>query len=281
MKIFVIGASGYIGKNLFDVSSSTFNTIGTSSSGSSGLLKFVLNQPQDFDYNLIDVGDVVLLAAAISAPDRCASDPEYARAVNVTGTVEFIENACAKGANVIFFSTDAVYGEQAFPITEATPANPSGDYAVMKHQVESYFLGYNQFKSIRLSYVFSKHDKFTSYLVNCARSNEEAELFHPFCRAFIHRDDVIEGVLSLAMRWYDFPFNVINFGGQTVVSRIDYAEIVQSCHFPNLSFRVVQPSDEFFKNRPRIIAMDSDVLVQLLGRRQRSVNNALQMEFGH
>ena len=66
----------------------------------------------------------------------------------------------------------------------------------MKSEVEKRFLGNPFFKTIRLSYVFSREDKFTKYLVGCAQRDEEAELFHPFYRAIIHRDDVVEGALS-------------------------------------------------------------------------------------
>ena len=110
----------------------------------------------------------------------------------------------------------------------------------MKHEVEMRFQGNPSFKTIRLSYVFSREDKFTDYLIGCASRNEEAELFHPFYRAIVHRDDVVDGALALAQRWDEFPQQVINFGGPEVLSRIDFAECLKRVALPNLRYRVTR-----------------------------------------
>ena len=97
----------------------------------------------------------------------------------------------------------------------------------MKCEVEQRFSGNASFKAIRLSYVFSREDKFSRYLTGCAERNEEADLFHPFFRAIVHRDDVVDGALALAAHWDDFPEQVINFGGPQVLSRIEFAECLR------------------------------------------------------
>lgn len=73
---------------------------------------------------------------------------------------------------------------------ETAACNPAGEYAAMKREVEQRFSDNASFKAIRLSYVFSPEDKFSRYLAGCAERNEEADLFHPFFRAIVHRDDV-------------------------------------------------------------------------------------------
>ena len=45
-----------------------------------------------------------------------------------------------------------------------------------------------------------KEDKFTTYLKNCATSGEIADIFDPFDRAVIHRDDVIQGVINISKK---------------------------------------------------------------------------------
>jgi nucleoside-diphosphate-sugar epimerase len=243
------------------------------------LLALDLKAPSNFDYDLIEVGDVVLLTAAISAPDICAREHERAWAVNVTGTSAFITNVIEQGARVIFFSSDTVYGERKEPFDELTPCKPAGEYAVMKHEVEQRFAGNAGFKAIRLSYVFSREDKFTRYLVGCAQRNEEAELFHPFCRAIVHRDDVVAGALALAQRWDETPEQIINFGGPQVLSRVEFAECLREVHLHNLQFRVTEPDEAFFHNRPRVIAMTSPVFARLLGRSPHSLCEAARLEF--
>jgi nucleoside-diphosphate-sugar epimerase len=157
--------------------------------------------------------------------------------------------------------------------------NPAGEYAEMKREVERRFSGNASFKAIRLSYVFSREDKFSRYLAGCAERNEEADLFHPFFRAIVHRDDVVEGALALVARWDEVPEQVINFGGPQVLSRVDFAECLREAHFNGLRFKVTEPGADFFKNRPRVIAMTSPVFARLLRRPPRTLREAARLEF--
>lgn len=149
----------------------------------------------------------------------------------------------------------------------------------MKSEVEQRFAEDPSFKTIRLSYVFSRDDKFTRYLSSCAERDEEAELFHPFYRAIVHRDDVVEGALALAQKWDDFPQQKLNFGGPQVLSRVEFAECIRQTALPSLKYRVTEPDETFFKNRPREIAMHSPILPKLLGRPSRSLVEAAKIEF--
>ena len=279
MNILVVGATGYIGSRILLAVRELCDVIGTSSTGQGGLHRLDLCTPSEFNYELLRGVDVTLLTAAISAPDICAREHERAWAVNVKGTSEFIANVIARGGKVIYFSSDTVYGEENNSFDERSNSNPAGEYAEMKHEVEKRFLGNPLFKSIRLSYVFSKEDKFTKYLCGCAERNEEAEIFHPFYRSVIHRDDVVEGALALASRWDEFPQQVINFGGPEVLARTEFAEILQQTVLPRLRFRVTEPEAKFFENRPRVIAMRSSLLPKLLGRPARTLLEAVNFEF--
>lgn len=278
-KKFVIGASGYIGSKLFDSARRFGHAYGTSSSGSNNLMYLRLDDCSFFEKLPVDSGDIIFLAAAISAPDVCVCEREHAWTVNVTGTTSFIQSAINRGARVIFFSSDTVYGEREVEFDEKTACNPAGEYAEMKHEVEQRFAGKSSFKAIRLSYVFSREDKFSRYLAGCAERNVEAELFHPFFRAIVHRDDVVEGALALAKHWDEVPEQVINFGGPQVLSRVDFAECLRDVHYHGLRFNVTAPSADFFKNRPRIIAMTSPVFAKLLGRLPRTLREAALLEF--
>ena len=279
MQLLIVGASGYIGESLLKSAKSVCNACGTSSNNETKLLSLHLEQSDDFNYGLIQPADVVLLLAAISSPDICAREHERAWAVNVTGTSKFIAEALARGARVVFFSSDTVYGERKDKFDERTVCKPVGEYAVMKNEVERRFSENPSFKSIRLSYVFSHEDKFTRYLAGCAQRNEEAEVFHPFSRAVVQREDVVDGALALAQRWEEFHQRVLNFGGPEVLSRIEFAECLQRTVLPNLRFRVTEPDEAFFENRPRIIAMSSPLLSKVLGRPARTLGEAARIEF--
>lgn len=275
----IIGASGYIGKSLYTLAKELSVACGTSTTGTNNLIPLRLEVPDKFDYGFVQDSDTVLVAAAISAPDICSREHDRAWKVNVTGTSSFISRIIAKNARVIFFSSDTVYGERADELDETAVCNPLGDYAIMKHEIENRFIGNPGFKSIRLSYVFSTEDKFTKYLRGCAARSEDAEIFHPFYRAVIHRDDVVQGTIALAQRWDEFPQDVINFGGPNVISRIEYTEALRNTTLSTLRFRQIQPEPDFFANRPRVIQMKSPLLASLLGRPARSLREAAQLEF--
>ena len=279
--IFVIGATGYIGSKLFSEAKKFSSVYGTTSSNSDNFLTLRLEENFNLRNLNIGFGDTVLIAASISRPDVC--DREYSKSwlVNVKGTSLLIKNLIDCGARSIFFSSDTVYGERQDEFDEKAACNPVGRYSEMKHEVEQRFAGNALFKSIRLSYVFSREDKFSSYLIRCAERNEEADLFHPLCRAIVHRNDVVEGVLALTARWDEFPQQVINFGGPQVLSRIEFAECLRETHLHDLRFRVKEKEADadFFKNRPRVIAMMSPVFSRLLGRPPRSLREAAAIEF--
>jgi dTDP-4-dehydrorhamnose reductase len=278
-RYFVIGGRGYVGAALYSSIPDGVSGFATASSESESFLRLRLEVRQDFANLPISFGDVAFLTAAISAPDICAREHSRAWAVNVTGTSEFVTQVISRGGRVVFFSSDTVYGERGDAFDETAKSNPAGEYAEMKAEVEKHFLGNPLFKSIRLSYVFSREDKFTKYLSGCAERGEKADLFHPFYRAIVHRNDVVEGALALAQRWDEFPQQVINFGGPEVLSRIDFAECLQRNALLSLRFRVTEPGDEFFKNRPRVIAMSSAILPKLLGRPTRTLAEAARIEF--
>lgn len=277
---FIIGASGYIGRSLLEKSADFFSSFGTTSSNlSSELITLRLDDPLIFDYKKIFPGDIVFLTAAISSPDVCDFKKEYAWSVNVTGTIRFVSRLIECGARVIFFSSDTVYGERQFKFNETASISPLGNYAQMKSEVECQFKDELLFKTIRLSYVFSRDDKFTKYLMGCHQRGVVAEIFHPFYRSIIHRDDVVNGAISLARFWDDYPQRIINFGGPEVLSRVDFAHRLKDAVFTNLLYEVIEPDKEFFNNRPRTISMSSDYLPLLLDGQPRTLNDAVSIEF--
>lgn len=279
-KVLIVGATGYIGSKLFSCSKRKFTTLGTSTLGGNGFIRFSLESPEDFSWeSVIASGDTVVITAAISAPDICANEHERAWGVNVKGTASFIKKSINRGARVIFFSSDTVYGEHEQLFDESCPPKPAGEYAQMKYQIERIFQNNSSFKSIRLSYVFSSEDKFTKYLIGCIERDEEAEIFHPFSRSVIHRSDVIDGVMGLIEKWNQVPQSAINFGGPEIISRVEFEQIFNKNFMEKLKFRVIEPPSSFFLNRPRIIAMQSPLLKSLLGRSSRNLAEAMNIEF--
>ena len=155
--------------------------------------------------------------------------------------------------------------------------NNIGIYASMKSQVEKYFMGNLNVKILRSSYNFFRQDRFTSYLEKCVSNNEVAEVFSPFERCVIHRDDTVDVILSLTKNW--ISSQIINCGGLQNVCRKEIAEVLKEEVFPNLKIKIIKPQESFYKDRPCSIPMVSNELSTILGRPQRSLREAIHMEF--
>ena len=187
----IIGGSGLIGKALFKyLKKKDLACLATSTMGDKALIKFDLKTPEDIKDLELDKIGTVYITAAISSPDICNTKFDYAWSVNVEGTSKLIEILLKKEIKIIFLSTDTVYGDHRKPFDETMDVNPIGKYGFMKNHIEKLFLGHKNFKSVRLSYVFSKNDNFTSYLLSCFCNNREAEIFHPFFRSIIYLDEL-------------------------------------------------------------------------------------------
>ena len=278
--LFVIGKNGYIAKRLLTICLSRKIDISvTSSQSSNNDLKLDLSQPEKFDYDLISKSNLIVLLASISSPDVCKNDFEFAYSINVTGTIKFIEEALKKNARILFFSSDVVYGDTKKKVDENAPISPFGKYAVMKNIVENTFSNEKNFKVFRLSYVFSKTDKFFAYLVSCTKNQTFADIFHPFLRSVIYIEDVIEAILNLHENWGDQSTQVFNICGNRLYSRKEIAELYVKKIDPDLKLNIIKPNNDFFKARPEVINVKSLYLRRLLGRDPLTMEQAIQYEF--
>ncbi|KVH75311.1 capsular biosynthesis protein [Burkholderia cepacia] len=280
MKVFLVGSTGYIGKTLHDACSRRWRTLGTSTRDGADVV-FSLARAETFPYEQVSAGDVVAVAAAISSPDACAKDYETAFQVNVTGTLALIHGVVARGARVIFFSSDTVYGASEQSLGEDAELTPAGVYGAMKRQVEAELEGNAAVKVIRLSYVFSLRDRFTQYLLGCAKEGKRADIFKPFSRCVVYLGDVVEGIVSLIERWDAVDERVINFVGPELVAREDFVSKVRDLAVPELEYEFSEPEADFFENRPRIINVSSARFERLLGRRPCSLGEAINLELSN
>lgn len=105
-----------------------------------------LDISRDFDFEFRESDVVILLAARAYAPKppikpfSTRNLKDYFYAVNVDGTRRVVEKMLANGCkNLIFFSTDMVYGApQSLPVRENHARNPLGFYGASKVAAEDF-----------------------------------------------------------------------------------------------------------------------------------------------
>ena len=220
-----------------------------------------LEKPEEFDYTILENIDYVVFTAAVSGPDTCADEFSVCWRINVTGTKYFIQQALMRKCRVLFFSSDAVFGNEAEAIyTESSETKAQTPYGKMKKAVEDEFRDIPYFKAIRLSYVASANDRFITYCRNCMQKMETAEVFHPFYRNCIVVSDVVHVVEWMGLHWDEYKHDVLNVAGDELVSRVRMADELNRIFDGCLKYKVVSPEEYFYKNRPPITQMKSEYL---------------------
>src|SRR5262245_31611826 len=68
--------------------------------------------------------DVVILAGAQANVERCETEPDLARAVNVDGTRNVLKTFASTHATLVYFSTEYVFDGKNGPYRESDPMNP-------------------------------------------------------------------------------------------------------------------------------------------------------------
>lgn len=276
----IIGADGYIGTKLREYLPSDIAPICYDLKERNGIQPFNLLHPEMFDFSQIHSGDYVVFLAAISSPDICKNQYDYAYSINVTGTRKYLQRFSENGVKVLFFSSDVVYGAtDKKPVTEEAICRPCGPYAEMKHEIETLFAGNPFVKVFRLSYVFSREDRFSMYLEKSVQNDCQAEVYDTLYRNVIYIQDIFDAVIALADNFDSFNNQVFNLSGPELLSRRDLAEKFRQNVASNLSYVITDPPVGFFDARPQVIATKSLYLNKLLKRTPTAIENAMKKEF--
>lgn len=260
MNIALTGSSGYIAGYLLKrfIKERDIKKIIKIDQDNSADVYLNLLEPEKFDYTVLDDIDYIIFTAAISGPDKCAAEFDLCWSVNVTGTGFFIREAIKRGCKVLFFSSDAVFGDIPGKIyTEDSETLAETPYGRMKKAVEDEFKADARFKAIRLSYVASARDRFVSYCLGCIERNETADVFHPFYRNCVTVGDVVNVVVWFLSHWDEYPVSALNVAGRELVSRVRIADELNRHLGGRLKYTISVPDDSFYANRPRITQMKS------------------------
>lgn len=260
MNVAITGSSGYIAGFLLDslkMESGVERIIRISSSvGADFYLD--LQEAEKFDYSVLENIDIIIFTAAISGPDQCAAQFESCWKINVTGTGYFINEAIKHHCKVLFFSSDAVFGNISGEIyTEESETKAITPYGQMKKAVEDRFREEFGFKAIRLSYVVSKQDRFVSYCLKCIENGDVAEIFHPLYRNCITASQVVTIVQWFIRHWDEYSPSVLNAAGTELVSRVRIADEINRLLGDELRYIISYPGEKFYENRPQITQMKS------------------------
>lgn len=280
MRIAIIGSSGYIASFLIRKLEKEEHKVIRIDQTEDADFFLNLLEPKAFDYSVLDDVDFIIFTAAISSPDKCATDYKMCWDINVEGTSYLIREAITRKCRVLFFSSDAVFGEDTGEIfDENSDTNAKTPYGRMKKEIEDRFKFVPGFKAIRLSYVASKKDKFISYCISCADKDETAEVFHPFYRNVIVINDVVDIVLWFINNWEQYEPFVLNVAGNELISRVRIVDELNRFLNKKIKVKILFPGEDFYKNRPQITQMKSLYLKKYNILKEESFTEKIRKEF--
>ena len=272
--VYIFGWNGFLGINLYKrlIDNKDLSVLRVGKNIESDL-NFDLSNP---NYNFIDKlcsGDKFIFLAAISSPDYCSTNYEEAYLINVKNTKELIKRLLNKGIDILFASSDVVYGRTLLPVNENSEINPVGRYGEMKADVESEFKDYKNFYIMRLSYISSVRDKFIAYLLLSSKNNTKISVFDPFIRSMIQLDDVINFIIIFIKKTLKIK-PIVNLAGPDFISRLQYVDTFAEI-FP-LKFNKILPPPDFLVERPDTILLESVYLSSYLDKSLKNVLNELK-----
>lgn len=228
-KTLIVGASGYVGRRLFDLIGAQASTGTYHRSVIPGGLKFDTGAMQlaDLNLNMSEFSQAVLLNGETN-PDICANDIERSESINVTHIIELIDELYAHDIRPVFISTEAVFDGKKGNYAEDDEPNPILVYGRQKVEVEQYLLAKGRpFQIIRLSKVYDSSLQAESFLGNwytqiCAGGKDIA-CAEDFISCPVHVDDVSRAIRALVALDENGIFHV---AGPQALSRYAICQIL-------------------------------------------------------
>jgi dTDP-4-dehydrorhamnose reductase len=255
-------------------------TYRTGGSGHSTIFDPTRQRLEDCGLPFHDISHALILFA-VPDPDRCASDPQHARNLNVTLTASVIDTLIRHRIVPVFMSSEAVFDGEKGDYREEDAANPISYYGRLKLEVERY-LADKRALILRISRVVGTTPgdgtMFTNWLSQIQRG-DTIRCAHDQRFSPIHENDVAEAIQRLidhgAMGVYHLcgPEGMTRFtmlallAEQFQLSGGKMAGELQGCSIDDF------PTQE---RRPRDVSMVCEKLVAAIGFTPRTVPAIVQ-----
>jgi dTDP-4-dehydrorhamnose reductase len=281
--ILVLGASGYIGNNLYkNFLEEGFDVAGTYSSKKiDGLIHFDIRNMNLDKINLSKKISHIIISSGINISiDNSKKDWKNSYYVNVTKTKKIIDYCFDKNITPIYISSDGVFDGQKGGYVEIDKKNPINCYGVIKNEVEDYLLkSGNKFIILRMGRVFGADLNDNTIITNTVRQLKERkkllcaddEIFTP-----IYIKDLSIALIQLVRKGYEGVIHLISI---EATSRYKIAMAVKK--YFNLHDTEIIPckinSLGLLEKRPLLINLDSSKSNSLIGNKHYDIGYYLDI----
>ena len=270
-KLFIFGASGFLGKSLSDNLSFGSEIVKVGRNYDGVFFDLETSNPEDLK-NYTCSGDIWVFLAAITSPEECESRQNFTLNINVDKTKNLITWLTNLGVKVLFASSDTVFGSKLDLAYDEDAPQPMGEYATHKALVENFVSTNNFVKVMRFSYILGHEDKFSCLVRASEKSKKKLDIYLGFERCVVLLDDVISGIQSLIDNWDRFDFKTVNFCGPVLVDRTEMASVLKEKFFPKFEYYCKEAPESFWVGRAKIINLDCTNFSKVLGRAPKPIN---------
>ena len=157
MRVFIVGASGFIGRIIFESLSRGHETYGSFfSNPAKGLIHLDMTDQKAVKEILTSLKpDVIIHPAANPNVEYCEAHQKETWQINVEGSRNLIETARDIGAKFVYFSSDYVFDGTNGPYSEEDIPHPINEYGLQKLAVEKLIKNYlENYLIIRITIVY-------------------------------------------------------------------------------------------------------------------------------
>ena len=264
-KIFITGASGFLGGHLAKLSAEKYSTVGAYHSYKSDILKVKsvysdLSKPK----LLVELfnsykPDIIIHNAAYPNPDKCEKNPDLAFIINTESTGIIAEWAERNNRRLIFISTDMVFDGRKGNYSEEDPVGPLSTYAMTKVEAEKLVL--NKCKNAvvcRMALMYGRgvlpRQYSSEWLERVLKEKYNSEIEEPVFlfsdqyRSMISVNNATRAIMEVAFTDY---CGIIHLGGSERISRYEFGE--KLCELLGLPESLIRETkyDDAAVNTPR------------------------------
>lgn len=291
MRIFVTGGTGYLGTYLLNAPEISEHEV----------LCLLRHEPaQDFAHSGVK-GDLIHLEmlepaitafqpecivhmGAVSAPQRCAEEPQIADQVNVVSTRFLADMARRLGARLIFLSSDWVFDATPVPeggfLEDATPISKTV-YGKGKLEAEKMVLSLGESGTVvRSSLMYGAElqgrRSTLAWLEEGLKGFMAVNLIEDEWRTPVFIEDVVQCILRVIEQ--EAANQVYHCAGPERMSRVEFGESYADCFgiSKTLINRVKRQDIEALQDRPEDLSLNAQQTERSLGFQFKTVSEAFE-----
>lgn len=228
-KIWVTGASGFIGWPLANALVGQYEVVGSYqsrkvSSPDFPIFQVDLTQEDEVIAAFATIKpDMVFHCAAMSQPNQCELNQKASYEINVSATQILAQLCASQGAKLIFTSTDLVFDGVEGNYAEEAPVAPLNVYGQHKAEAERRIVQHCQDYAVcRMPLMFGTPthgaSSFLQGFLTQLEQGQPLTLFYDEYRSILHEDDAVAGLIWAAQN----VKGIIHLGGKDRMSRYDF-----------------------------------------------------------